>query len=166
MHRCQGFGDLECVSLLSTSGHLMEVTFPGPRFCSGESNPEGLHLGVCGNSSSPLLVWGLGGSELGRWAVPELLHSQDAVKNPRGAAPGLGPQCRRWAGSVEKLWAVVGILCPGAGGGTVVEGRGQRLLCSRPGSRSWRPELLSSLQCSAGLSIRSRLRLAVQDSPD
>ena len=32
--------------------------------------------------------------------------------------------------------------------------------------RGWRPELLISLQCSAGLSIRSRLQLAGQDSPD
>ena len=124
------------ISLFSTSGHLMEVAFPGPRFCSGESNPEGLQLGVCGNSSSPLLVWGLGGSALGRWAVPEPPCSQDAVKNPRGASPGLGVQCRRWAGSVENRRAVVGILCPGAGG-TVVEGRGQRLLCTEVGVLSY-----------------------------
>lgn len=125
------------VSLFSTSGHLMEVAFPGPRFCSGESNPEGLQLGVCGNSSSPLLVWGLGGSALGRWSVPEPPCSQDTVKNPRGASPGLGGQCRRWAGSVENRRAVVGILCPGAGGGTVMEGRGQHLLCTEVGVLSY-----------------------------
>lgn len=105
----------------------MEVTFPGPRFCGGESNPEGLQLGVCGNSSSPLLIWGLGGSELGRWAVPEPLHSQDAVKNPRGAAPRLGGPVQKVGWLSGEALGCCGDPVPRGGWGDSRGGKGSAL---------------------------------------